>query len=135
MAMSPLILARPDAACGKVFHANRRSAEQQRIALEIWNRANGCVKENRRLVVFHCKRCGGFHIGQKRIDRLRPRTDSRTRTNEIDLETLHFKHQQAKKRSRPTEDEASSMEPRREPGEPNPNCTDNIDKTDNTGGE
>ena len=72
MAMSQLILARPDASCGKVFHANRRGAEQRRVALEIWNRATGCAKENYRLVSFQCNRCGGFHIGQKRIDRLRP---------------------------------------------------------------
>ena len=83
MAMSQLILARPDAACGKVFHDKRRAAEEHRVALEVWNRATGCARENCRLVVFHCKRCGGFHIGQKRIDRLRPRDDSRTQEHEI----------------------------------------------------
>src|SRR5271163_4629121 len=83
MAMSQLILACPDAACGKVFHENRRSAEEQRVALEIWNRATGRARENYRLVVFHCKRCGGFHISQKRIDRLRPRDDSHIGKPEI----------------------------------------------------
>jgi hypothetical protein len=83
MAMSQLILARPDAACGKVFHEKRRTAEEHRVALEIWNRATGRARANRRLVVFHCKRCGGFHISQKRTDRLRPRDDSRTREHEI----------------------------------------------------
>jgi hypothetical protein len=135
MAMSPLILARPDAACGKVFHANRRNAAQHRIALEIWNRANGCGRENCQLVVFHCKRCGGFHIGQKRIDRLRPRNDSHNRAHEIDLETLHFKHQQAKKRSRLTEDEASRGNHAENPENRTTDCTDNIEKTDKTGGE
>jgi len=83
MEMSQLILACPDAACGKVFHDNRRSAEEQRIALEIWNRATGRARENRQLAVFRCKRCGGFHIGQKRIDRLRHHNDSRTLEHEI----------------------------------------------------
>jgi len=82
MEMSELIIARPDAACGKVFHDNRRNAEEHRIALEIWNRATGRARENCQLVVFHCKRCGGFHIGQKRIDRLGRRNDSRTREHE-----------------------------------------------------
>jgi hypothetical protein len=90
MAMSPLILARPDAACGKVFHENRRNAEQHRIALEIWNRATGCAKKNRKLVVFHCKRCGGFHIAQKRIDRLHPRNNARGRGYEVNSEAPVF---------------------------------------------
>ena len=83
MAMSQLILARPDATCGKVFHEDRRTAEEHRVALEIWNRATGRARENRRLVVFHCKRCGGFHIREKQTDGLRPRDDSRTREHEI----------------------------------------------------
>ncbi len=89
MAMSRLILARHDAACGKVFHDNRRAAEQHRIALEIWNRATGRAREHCRLAVFRCKRCGGFHIGQKRIDRLAPREDShvlnRQATDHVDV--------------------------------------------------
>ena len=88
MAMSQLILARRDASCGKVFHANRRGAEQHRVALEIWNRATGCAKENYRLVSFQCNHCGGFHIGQKRIDRPRPRNDSRNLSHEINPEAL-----------------------------------------------
>ena len=83
MAMSQLILACPDAACGKVFHEDRRTAEEHRVALDIWNRATGRARENHRLVVIHCKRCGGFHISQKRTVPLRPRDDSRTREHEI----------------------------------------------------
>lgn len=114
MAMSPLILARPDAACGKVFHENRRNAEQQRIALEIWNRATGRAKENVRLVVFHCKRCGGFHIGQKRIDRLRPRNDSCMPALENDPKVLLLRHYEDRKRSKRTTNEVWRMEPRKE---------------------
>ena len=88
MAMSQLILARRDAACGKVFHDNRRTAEEHRIALEIWNRATGRAKENCRLAVFHCKRCGGFHISQKRIDLLDKRTHSRPLENEINQDLV-----------------------------------------------
>jgi hypothetical protein len=115
MAMSQLILARPDASCGKVFHANRRGAEQQRIALEIWNRATGCAKENYRLVSFQCNRCGGFHIGQKRVDRLRPRNDSRNPSLEIKPETLSIlEHHRDRKRSKRTTNNVWTMTPRRE---------------------
>jgi hypothetical protein len=114
MAMSQLILARPDSSCGKVFHANRRGAEQQRVALEIWNRANGCGKENYRLVSFQCNRCGGFHIGQKRIDRLRPRKDSHNPSHEINSEALlTLEHHRDRKRSKRTSNAVWTMALRR----------------------
>jgi hypothetical protein len=74
MAMPPLILPRPDSSCGKVFYFDRRAAEGHRIALGVWIRATGRVREGYRLAVFRCKRCGGFHIGQRRIDILREQT-------------------------------------------------------------
>ncbi|MGP0069789.1 MAG: hypothetical protein ACLQGP_40085, partial [Isosphaeraceae bacterium] len=61
-----------DASCGKSFYSDRRSADGHRIAMEIWNRATGRAREGYRLAVVRCRRCGGFHIGQRPIDR-RPR--------------------------------------------------------------
>ena len=58
-----LILPQADAACGKLFFADRRTADGHRIALEVWNRATGRVREGYRLAVYRCKRCAGFHIG------------------------------------------------------------------------
>ena len=60
-----LILPQADAACGKVFFADRRTADGHRIGLEVWNRATGRVREGYRLAVYRCKRCGGFHIGYR----------------------------------------------------------------------
>jgi hypothetical protein len=76
-----LILPRADSRCGKVFFDDRRSADGHRVALEFWNRATGQVREGYRLAVYRCKRCGGFHIGHKRIESLQnritaPRLDS-----------------------------------------------------------
>ena len=68
MARAQLILPRADSRCGKVFYEKRRIAEWHRIALDFWNRATGHVREGYQLAVFRCKRCGGFHIGQKRIE-------------------------------------------------------------------
>ncbi len=68
MARSDWILPRADAACGKVFHPDRRSAEGHRIALEFWNQATGRIREGYCLATYRCKRCGGFHIGRKRIE-------------------------------------------------------------------
>jgi hypothetical protein len=65
-----LILPCADAGCGKVFYANRGTADEHRIALEFWNQATGHVRKGYHLAVFRCKRCGGFHIGQKRIEKL-----------------------------------------------------------------
>jgi rubrerythrin len=64
-----LILPRADAGCGKVFYEERRAADEHRIALEFWNQATGHVRKGYHLAVYRCKRCGGFHIGQKRIEK------------------------------------------------------------------
>jgi hypothetical protein len=65
-----LILPKADASCGKTFLPDRRTADGHRIALEVWNRATGRVREGYRLAVYRCKRCGGFHIGQRPVDRI-----------------------------------------------------------------
>jgi hypothetical protein len=75
MAKIAVILARPDSNCGKVFHPDRRAAEEQRIVLEVWNRATGRNRERFRLAVFQCTRCGGFHVGQRRADKTGARVD------------------------------------------------------------
>ena len=69
MARTDVILPRADAACGKSFYSDRRTADGHRIALEIWNRATGHERAGYRLAVFRCRRCGGFHVGQKPIGR------------------------------------------------------------------
>jgi hypothetical protein len=69
MARSDWILPRADAACGKVFHLNRKSAEGHRVALELWIHATGCERLRCRLTTFRCKRCGGFHIGRKKANK------------------------------------------------------------------
>jgi hypothetical protein len=69
MARTQLILPQADAACGKLFHSDRRAADGHRIAMEIWNRATGRGREGYRLTVVRCRRCGGFHIGQRPIDK------------------------------------------------------------------
>jgi hypothetical protein len=68
MVRSQVILARADAACGKVFYGDRRTANWHRIALEFWNQATGRVRADSRLAVYRCNRCGGFHISQKRVE-------------------------------------------------------------------
>jgi hypothetical protein len=65
-----LILPRADSGCGKAFYSDRRIADGHRIALEFWNRATGCVRDGYQLIVHRCKRCGGFHISQRRIEKL-----------------------------------------------------------------
>ena len=72
-----LILPRADAECGKTFFEARRIADEHRIALEFWNRATGHIRKGYHLAVYRCKRCGGFHIGQKRIKRRSIRMDPR----------------------------------------------------------
>jgi len=62
-----VILPRADAGCGKAFYLDRRTAEWHRIALEFWNQANGRGRADCRLSVYRCNRCGGFHVGQKRV--------------------------------------------------------------------
>jgi hypothetical protein len=76
MAKAHLILPRPDSRCGKVFYDDRRAAEGHRIALDFWNRATGRVRQGYQLAVYRCKRCGGFHISQLPIERLRRRSIS-----------------------------------------------------------
>jgi hypothetical protein len=69
MANSQIIRPRADTACGKVFYEERRTADEFRIVLDLWNRAVGHVRKGYHLGVYRCKRCGGFHIAQKRIKR------------------------------------------------------------------
>ena len=71
-----LILPRADSDCGKAFYSDRRVADGHRIALEFWNRATGCVRAGYQLTVHRCKRCGGFHISQRRIEKLSSRSAS-----------------------------------------------------------
>jgi hypothetical protein len=68
-----LILPRADSACGKVFFSDRRTAAGHCIALEVWYRATGRVREGHRLAVYRCRRCGGFHVGQKPINSIKVR--------------------------------------------------------------
>ncbi len=65
MARSDWILPRADAACGKVFHPDRQSAEGYRIGLQFWNQATGRNRVADHLVTFRCRRCGGFHVARK----------------------------------------------------------------------
>jgi hypothetical protein len=69
MARTRLILPQADAACGKLFYGDRRTADGHRIALEVWNRATGRIREGYHLAVVRCRRCGGFHIGRRPIDK------------------------------------------------------------------
>jgi len=75
MVRTQLILPCADSGCGKVFYGDRHTADGHRIALEFWNRATGHVREGYQLAVYRCKRCGGFHISQKRIERVRVRSN------------------------------------------------------------
>ena len=68
MARSRWIMPRADAACGRVFHPDRKTAEGHRIALELWNQATGHTREGRRLAVYRCGRCGGFHIASRKVE-------------------------------------------------------------------
>lgn len=67
-----VILPQADAACGKTFFADRRTADGHRIGLEVWNRATGRQRPGYRLTVYRCRRCGGFHLGQRPIPPPRP---------------------------------------------------------------
>ncbi len=62
-----LILPRADSGCGRVFFKEHRAACEHRIALDFWNQATGNLRDGYRLVVFRCNKCGGFHLGHKRI--------------------------------------------------------------------
>lgn len=70
MSRHRLILPQADAACGKIFFPDRRTADGHRIGLEVWNRATGRGREGYRLTVHRCKRCGGYHVSQRPVDRL-----------------------------------------------------------------
>jgi hypothetical protein len=70
MARHHLILPQADPSCGKIFFPDRRTADGHRIALEVWNRATGRVREGYGLAVHRCKRCGGFHVSLRRVDRI-----------------------------------------------------------------
>lgn len=72
MSRPQLILPRADAACGKLFFPDRKTADGHRIGLEVWNRATGRTREGYRLAVFRCKRCGGYHIARRPVDRISP---------------------------------------------------------------
>jgi hypothetical protein len=70
MSMRHLILPQADASCGKTFFPDRRTADGHRIAMEVWNRATGRVREGYGLAVHRCKRCGGFHVSLRPVDRI-----------------------------------------------------------------
>ena len=99
MSREELILPRADSECGKVFHSDRRTANGHRIALAFWNRATGHIREGYQLAVYRCSRCGGFHIGQKRIRSVRVRPDlhdlhharleDRSKQGSLDLRDRH----------------------------------------------
>ncbi len=65
-----LILPQADPACGKIFFPDRRTADGHRIAMEVWNRATGRVREGYRLAVHGCRRCGGYHVSLRPVDRI-----------------------------------------------------------------
>jgi len=67
MSYSRMILPAYDPACGRVFHADRRSAEARRVAMEVWYRANGREVAGHRLAVYRCKRCAGYHVAFRRV--------------------------------------------------------------------
>ena len=54
MARTQLILPQADAACGRPFYFDHRTADGDRIALEVWRRATGHLREGYRLAVFRC---------------------------------------------------------------------------------
>lgn len=75
MARSDWIAPRPDVACGKVFLADRRSAEEHRIALELWILATHNGRMEYRLVPYRCTQCGGFHLARKKRTSQLPPTE------------------------------------------------------------
>jgi hypothetical protein len=86
MARSDWILPCADTACGKAFHADRRSADGHRIALEFWNQATGRSRSGSALVTYRCKRCGGFHVGRKRMNSEPTRSSACSQIAEFDAE-------------------------------------------------
>jgi hypothetical protein len=69
MTKDQLILPRADSRCGKAFYSDPRVANSHRIALEFWNQATGSVRAGIHLIVHRCKRCGGFHISKRRVEK------------------------------------------------------------------
>ncbi|MHB1560989.1 MAG: hypothetical protein ACYC61_26340 [Isosphaeraceae bacterium] len=67
-----VILPQADAACGKTFFADRRTADDHRVGLEVWNRATGRERPGYRLSAYRCRRCGGFHLAQRPVPPPRP---------------------------------------------------------------
>jgi hypothetical protein len=80
-----LILPRADSKCGKVFFDDRRAAHGHRVALEFWNRATGQAREGYQLAVYRCRRCGGFHIGYKRVENAQDETTPDTLNSILDF--------------------------------------------------
>lgn len=64
--MSPQMI-RPvfDPECRRVFHVDRQGARAHLVALEIWNRATGRDLHGRRLIIYRCLRCGGYHVATR----------------------------------------------------------------------
>lgn len=64
--MSPQMI-RPvfDPECRRVFHVDRQGARAHLVALEIWNRATGRDLRGRRLTIYRCLRCGGYHVATR----------------------------------------------------------------------
>lgn len=54
-----------DSGCHRVFYADRQGAQAHLVAMEVWNRATGRDLGGRRLVVYRCPRCGGFHVAAR----------------------------------------------------------------------
>ena len=72
MAYPQVILPQADAACGKVFFPDRRTADGHRIALEVWNRATGRGREGYRLAVYPLQAMRGI---PHRSEAHRPQSD------------------------------------------------------------
>ncbi len=54
-----------DPRCHRVFYPDRQGAQAHLVAMEVWNRATGRDLGGRRLVVYRCPRCGGFHVAAR----------------------------------------------------------------------
>jgi hypothetical protein len=60
-----LIQPKYDPACRRIFHPDKQGAQAQLVAMEVWNRATGRNLGGRRLVVYRCDRCGGYHVAAR----------------------------------------------------------------------
>lgn len=61
-----------DPACRRVFHPDRQGAQAHLVALEVWNRATSRDLRGRRLVVYRCPRCCGYHVAARFADAVPP---------------------------------------------------------------